>query len=190
VYQVFERQCEIAVQNLDRILGAVGNRVSVVFVSGTDFGTQKGPFISNATYRRLFMPFHKRVNDWIHQHTTWKTFMHTCGSILALIPDFIEAGFDIMNPVQCSATGMDPDELKRRFGDRVAFWGGGIDTQHALPFGSPEQVRTQVRERICSLGPGGGFVFNAIHNVQARVPVENLLALFDAVREYGAYPLH
>ena len=190
VYQVFERQCEIALQNLDSIQAAVGNRVSVVFVSGTDFGTQKGPFISNATYRRLFMPFHKRVNDWIHQHTTWKTFMHTCGSILALIPDFIEAGFDIMNPVQCSATGMDPDELKRRFGDRVAFWGGGIDTQHALPFGSPEQVRTQVRERICSLGPGGGFVFNAIHNVQARVPVENLLALFDAVREYGAYPLH
>jgi len=163
--------------------------VSAVFVSGTDFGTQKGPFISNAAYRKLYMPFHQRVNDWIHQNTTWKTFMHTCGSIIALIPDFVEAGFDILNPVQCSATGMDPDELKKRFGHQVVFWGGGIDTQHVLPFGSPEQVRAQVRERMCSFGPGGGFVFNAIHNVQARVPVENLLALFQAVREYGTYPL-
>lgn len=189
VRQVFERQCEIGLQNLSKIHAVVGNRVSAAFVSGTDFGTQTGSFISRASYRELFMPFHQRVNDWIHRHTTWKTFMHTCGSIIALIPDFIEAGFDILNPVQCSAAGMDPAELKKRFGQQVVFWGGGIDTQHVLPFGTPEQVRSQVRERICSFGPGGGFVYNAIHNVQARVPVENMLALFQAFREYSSYPL-
>jgi hypothetical protein len=189
VRQVFERQCEIALLNLAKIHAVVGNRVSAAFVSGTDFGMQAGPFISRTAYRKLFMPFHRRVNDWIHRHTTWKTFMHTCGSIVALIPDFIEAGFDILNPVQCSAAGMDPAELKRRFGHQVVFWGGGIDTQHVLPFGTAEQVRSQVRDRICSFGPGGGFVFNAIHNVQARVPVENLVALFQAVRDHSHYPL-
>jgi uroporphyrinogen-III decarboxylase len=135
------------------------------------------------------MPFHKRVNDWIHQNTMWKTFIHTCGSVIALIPDFVEAGFDILNPVQCSAAGMDPSELKRRFGDQVTFWGGGVDTQHTLPFGSPDEVRKEVRERIEAFGPGGGFVFNTIHNVQARVPAENLVALYEAVREYRDYPL-
>jgi uroporphyrinogen-III decarboxylase len=135
------------------------------------------------------MPFHRRVNDWIHEHTSWKTFTHTCGSVIALIPDFIEAGFDIMNPVQCSAAGMHPRDLKRQFGDRITFWGGGIDTQHTLPFGTPDQVRQQVRERIAVFGPDGGFVFNTIHNIQARVPVENLLALFETVRECGSYPL-
>jgi hypothetical protein len=189
VYQVFDRQCAIALENLARIYEVVGNRVTAIFVTGTDFGTQKGPFMSNRAYRDLYMPFHKRLNDWIHENTRWKTFMHTCGSIVALIPDFIEAGFDILNPVQCSASGMDPRELKRRFGDQVTFWGGGIDTQRTLPFGSPDQVRDEALERMQILGPGGGFVFNAIHNIQARVPVENLLALFETVRAQGSYPL-
>ena len=118
VYSVFERQCEIGIANLERVHAAVGDRVDVVLVTGTDFGTQQGPFISPATYRDLFMPFHKAVNDWVHAHTTWKTFIHSCGSVSALIPDFIEAGFDILNPVQCSAADMDPRDLKRRFGDR------------------------------------------------------------------------
>ena len=189
VYEVFERQCAIALENLARINKAVGDRVTAAFVTGTDFGTQKGPFLSKRTYRELYMPFHKRVNDWIHNHTAWKTFIHTCGSVIALIPDFIEAGFDILNPVQCSATGMEPLELKRRFGDQITFWGGGIDTQHTLPFGVPHQVRKEARERIRIFGPAGGFVFNAIHNIQARIPVENLIALFETVREYGTYPL-
>lgn len=189
VYRVFERQCEIALANLEKLYQVVGDRVSVLFVTGTDFGMQTGPFISRETYRELYMPFHKQVNDWVHQHTPWKTFIHTCGSVMALIPDFIEAGFDILNPVQTSAAEMDPRELKARFGDRIVFWGGGVDTQRTLPFGTPEEVREQVRERIRIFGRGGGFVFNTVHNVQARVPVENLLALYEAVREYGRYPL-
>jgi hypothetical protein len=183
VYRVFERQCEIALNNLARIHAAVGNRVSVVFMSGTDFGMQTGLFISPKTYRQLYQPFHKVLNDWVHQHTTWKTFIHSCGSVMALLPDFIAAGFDILNPVQCSAANMDPQELKERFGDQIVFWGGGVDTQHTLPFGSPEEVRAQVRERIRIFGRGGGFVFNTVHNVQAQLPVENLLALYAAVKE-------
>jgi hypothetical protein len=187
VYEVFERQCELALANLERIYQVVGDRVSVIFVTGTDFGTQKGPFLSRQTYRELFMPFHQRVNDWVHENTPWKTFTHTCGSVVALLPDFIEAGFDILNPVQCSAAGMDPQLLKDRFGREIVFWGGGVDTQHTLPFGSPDEVRREVRERIEIFRPGGGFVFNTIHNIQARVPVENLVALFEAVRDYRDY---
>ena len=189
IYEVFERQCALGLANLERIFEVVGNRVSVIFVTGTDFGTQKGPFLSKQTYRELYMPFHKRVNDWVHAHTGWKTFIHSCGSVLALLPDFVEAGFDILNPVQCSAAGMDPRMLKEQFGSRLVFWGGGVDTQGTLPFGSPEDVRREVRERIKIFGPGGGFVFNAIHNIQARVPPENLVALFEAVQEYRGYPL-
>ncbi len=187
VYHIFERQCEIALANLERIYGVVGDRATAVFISGTDFGAQNGPFISPKAYRELFAPFHRQVNDWVHTHTPWKTLIHSCGAVAPLIDEFIEAGFDILNPVQTSASGMDPSELKRRFGDRIAFWGGGVDTQRTLPFGTPDQVRRQVRERIMIFGQGGGFVFNTIHNVQAKVPVENLLAMYEAVRDYGAY---
>ncbi len=184
IYRVFERQCEIGIANLERIHAVVGERVDVAFVTGTDFGAQHGPFVSPRTYRELFMPFHKVVNDWVHQNTTWKTFIHSCGSVRALLPDFIEAGFDIENPVQCSAAEMDPRELKGEFGERLTFWGGGVDTQRTLPFGRPEEIRREVRERIEVFAPGGGFVFAAIHNVQAGIPVENLVALYEAVREY------
>ena len=183
VYEVFERQCEIALQNFAKYYDAVGDRVSVVFVTGTDFGTQNGPFMSPAAYRKLFQPFHRRVNDWIHEHTPWKTFIHSCGSIMALMPDLVDAGFDVFNPVQCSAANMDPRTLKEKFGGKVTFWGGGVDTQKTLPFGTPDDIRRQVRERIEIFNPGGGFVFNTIHNVQAGVPVENLLAMYAAVRE-------
>jgi uroporphyrinogen-III decarboxylase len=148
---------------------------------------QTAPLISPNAYRDLYQPFHKRLNDWTHQHTNWKTFIHSCGSVTALLDDFIDAGFDILNPVQCSATHMDPAELKAKFGDRITFWGGGVDTQRTLPFGAPDEVRREVRDRIRIFGPGGGFIFNAIHNIQAKTPVENLLALFDALKEYGSY---
>ena len=186
VYEVFDRQCEIALSNLPKIYEAVGDRVSAVFITGTDFGTQNGPFISGAAYRKLFQPFHRRVNDWVHRHTSWKTFIHSCGSIVKLLPDMVEAGFDVVNPVQCSAAGMDPRTLKQQFGDRVTFWGGGVDTQKTLPFGTPDEVRKEVKERIEVFGAGGGFVFNTVHNVQAGVPVENLVALYEAVRECRA----
>ena len=189
VYEVFERQCEIALANLAKIAAVVGDRVSAVFLTGTDFGTQRGPFISLPAYRDLFKPFHRAVNDWVHAHTNWKTFIHSCGSVAALMEDFIDAGFDIFNPVQCSATDMEPESLKLRFGDRITFWGGAVDTQQTLPFGTPDQVRAEVRERIRAFAPGGGFIFNAIHNIQARTPVENVVALFESLREYGAYPI-
>jgi hypothetical protein len=187
VYKVFERQCEIALANLEKICGVVGDRVTAVFVTGTDFGTQKGPFISPHTYRKLFKPFHVEVNNWIHRNTKWKAFIHSCGSVWALLPDFVDAGFDILNPVQCSAADMGPAQLKERFGDRLTFWGGGVDTQRTLPFGTPEEVRAEVAERIRIFGAGGGFVFNTTHNVQARIPKENLVALYEAVRECGRY---
>ena len=185
VYTVFECQCEIALGNLKKIHRVVGDRVSAVFITGADFGTQRGPFISVGDYRDLFKPFHRQVNDWIHKHTAWKTFIHSCGSVAALIPDFIDAGFDILNPVQCSAFDMEAQSLKNRFGDRITFWGGGVDTQQTLPFGAPDQVRAEVRERIEIFGKGGGFVFNAIHNIQSGTPVENLLALFETFRRYA-----
>jgi hypothetical protein len=183
VYEVFRRQCEIALANLAKYYDAVGDRVSVVFITGTDFGTQQGPFISPKAYRTLFQPFHRRINDWVHEHTPWKTFIHSCGSVVALMPDIVEAGFDILNPVQCSASGMDPGALKERFGAKVTFWGGGVDTQKTLPFGKPDEIRQQVRERMKIFGRGGGFVFNTVHNVQAGTPAENLVALYEAVRE-------
>ena len=182
VMQVFDRQCEIALGNLEKIHAVVGDTVSAVFITGTDFGTQRGPFISNQTYRELYMPFHRRVNDWIHKNTQWKTFIHSCGSVVALMEDFIDAGFDILNPVQCSAEGMGAQALKSRFGDRIAFWGGAVNTQQTLPFGTPDQVRSEVRERIGVFGRGGGFIFNAIHNIQAGTPVENVLAMYETLR--------
>lgn len=181
---VFERQAEVAVANLARLYAVVGDRAAVIQTNGTDFGTQNGPFISPKMYRELFLPYQQRVNGWIHAHTPWKTFMHCCGGIEPLLESIVEAGFDILNPVQCSAKGMDPEDLKRRFGGRLVFWGGGVNTQRTLPFGTPDEVADEVRRRIEIFAPGGGFVFSAIHNVQADVPVENVLAMFEAVAEY------
>jgi len=189
VYKIFERQTAINLANLERIHQAVGERPAVAYVTGTDFGTQNGPLVSPKVYRELFFPFHKQMNDWIHQHTTWKIFLHSCGSIFDLIEDIIAAGFEILNPVQTSAARMEPAELKKKFGDRVTFWGGGVDTQSTLPFGSAEDVRREVRERLRLFGRGGGFVFNAIHNIQAQVPVENVLAMYETALREGCYPM-
>ena len=183
IREVFALHCDIALANLERARQVVGDRVHVLFISGTDFGTQRGPFFATDVYRNLFKPFHARVNDWVHANTSWKTFIHTCGGIEPLIEDFIDAGFDILNPVQCSADGMAPEHLKRTYGDRITFWGGGIDTQKTLPFGTPDQVRDEVKRRVDIFAPGGGFVFGAIHNVQANTPIENLLAMFEAFEQ-------
>ena len=189
VWSVFEKQCEIGLENMKRIHERIGEKISVVYVSGADFGAQNGPLISPKAYRDLYQPFHKIINNWVHENTGWKTFIHSCGSVFKLIPDFIESGFDVLNPVQTSAAGMDPQTLADEFGDRVTFWGGGVDTQHTLPFGTPDEIRAQVRERMHIFGQGGGFVFNPIHNVQSGVPVENLLALYEAVTAFSKYPL-
>jgi hypothetical protein len=183
VRKVFEVQCERALKSIEKLAAAIGDRVHVVFVSGTDFGTQTGQFCSLQTYRELYMPFHKAVNDRIHKLTRWKTFIHSCGAVVPFIPAFIEAGFDVLNPVQCSAKGMDPRWLKREFGRQLVFWGGGVDTQQTLPFGAPADVYRQVRERIDIFAEGGGFVFNGTHNIQSNVPIQNLLAMFRAVKD-------
>ena len=184
VWSVFEKQCEIGLSNLQKIHEVVGDKITAVFITGTDFGTQNGPFISPRSYRKLYQPFHKMLNDWVHKNTHWKTFIHSCGSIYRLLPDIVYAGFDILNPVQTSAADMDAARLKAEFGDRVTFWGGGIDTQKTLPFGSPAEIRQQVKERMELFGKDGGFVFNAIHNIQASTPQENLVSLVEAIQEY------
>lgn len=185
IHQLFDRQSEIALGNLARVHQTIGDTVEAVFLCGTDFGTQTSAFCSVPTFRDLWLPYYKRICDWIHQHTTWKVFKHSCGSVERFYESFIEAGFDIVNPVQCSAVGMDPELLKARYGDRLVFWGGGVDTQKTLPFGTPAEVREQVLRRCEIFAPGGGFVFNAIHNIQAGTPVQNIVAMFDAVREFN-----
>jgi hypothetical protein len=185
VHQIFERQCEVALANLEKVHAAVGDNVQAVFVCGTDFGTQTSSFCSVKTFNNLYAPYYKRVNEWIHKNTAWKTFKHSCGAVSKFIPALIEAGFDILNPVQCSATGMEPEQLKANFGEHIVFWGGGVDTQKVLPFGTPAEVREQVLRRCEIFAPGGGFVFNTIHNTQAQTPVRNIVAMLDAVHEFN-----
>ena len=181
VKAIFEKQCEYALKNIELIYGAIGNKAQAVFISGTDFGTQESLFSSLESYRDLFKPFHIEVNRKIHELTRWKTFIHSCGAIVELIPDLIEAGFDILNPVQISAKGMDAGKLKQEFGKDIVFWGGGIDTQKTLPFGTPEEVYSEVRNNIDIFAEGGGFVFNSVHNIQSNVPLENILSMLRAV---------
>jgi uroporphyrinogen-III decarboxylase len=185
VHKIFEVQCEIALKNLATLIELFGDKVQVSVITGTDFGTQRGPFISIEAYRDLFKPFHEQVNAFVHKNSTWKTFIHSCGSVYKLIPDFIQAGFDVLNPVQCSATDMEAPRLKSEFGKDIVFWGGGVDTQKTLAFGTPDEVYREVLERIGIFSKDGGFVFNAIHNIQGNTPIENVEALFKALRDSG-----
>ncbi|MFP4561806.1 MAG: uroporphyrinogen decarboxylase family protein [Spirochaetia bacterium] len=183
--KVFDREVDIGLTNLDKINRAVGDAVDIVYICGTDFGTQTSTFCSTETYEELYAPYYKRINDWIHGNTSWKTFKHSCGAVAEFIPRFIESGFDIINPVQLSAAGMDGRVLKEKYGDKITFWGGGVDTQKTLPFGTPEEVTREVTERCELFASGGGFVFNTIHNVQAKTPVENVVAMIDAVKDFN-----
>lgn len=185
LHAIFDRQTEIAVENLARVHDAIGNAASVVYICGTDFGAQNTQFCSAETFDSLYAPYYRRMNSWIHEHTTWKTFKHSCGAIAPLIPNLIDAGFDVLNPVQLSAAGMDAADLKKRFGDRIVFWGGGVDTQKTLPFGTPADVRKETLSRCEILGRKGGYVFNPVHNVQARTPIANVVAMIDAVHEHN-----
>ena len=185
VHRIFEKQCAYALANLEKIHARVGDAVDAVFLCGTDFGTQTSTFCSVNTFRDLYFPYYKTLNDWIHKHTKWKTFKHSCGAVERFITPFIECGFDILNPVQCSATNMAPEHLKATYGNFIVFWGGSVDTQKTLPFGTPAEVREEVLERCRIFGADGGFVFNSIHNIQARTPVENIVAMLDAVHEFN-----
>jgi hypothetical protein len=185
VHTIYEEQTRIALDNLARIHAVVGDTIDAVFLCGTDFGTQTSSFCSVKTFRGLWLPYYQQVCDWIHRHTTWRVFKHSCGSVERFFDSFLEAGVDIMNPVQCSAAGMDAATLKARYGDRLVFWGGGADTQKTLPFGTPAEVREETLRRLEIFAPGGGFIFNTIHNIQAGTPVANVAAMLDALREFA-----
>jgi uroporphyrinogen decarboxylase len=172
----------------DRVLAEAGEYLQVVMV-GDDLGTQHGPMISPEAYRKLVKPAQKRVWQFIKGRTKAYLFLHSCGSVRKFIPDWIELGLDILNPVQVAAKDMDPGELKREFGKDLTFWGGGCDTQRVLTFGTPDDVEKDVRKRIAQFAPGGGFVFNQIHNIQPQVPPENIVRMFETVLKYGVYPL-
>ncbi|MGI6174885.1 MAG: uroporphyrinogen decarboxylase family protein [Christensenellales bacterium] len=186
VHEVFSYQTEIALKNCELFRQACGDKIQVIEVSGYDLGTQRGPYIMTDTYREFYYPYLKKVNDWVHKNTNWKTFYHTCGSIVEFLPILHEMGVDILNPVQCSAEGMDPKFLKETWGDKFTFWGAGVDTQKTLPFSTPEEVYEEVMQRLEVFAPGGGFVFNAIHNVQGPTTAKNLMSMFNAIKDYNA----
>ena len=181
IREVFRLQTDIMLKNMELYRQAVGDRIQILWVSGTDLGTQHSIFLRRETFLKLYAPFYREMNDWIHKHTNWKTFYHCCGAIYPILDDMADMGVDTINPVQCSAAGMAPERLKAEFGDRLVFWGGGVDTQDILPFGTPDEVEAQARERLRILGAGGGYVFSTIHNIMARVPVENLIRLYETV---------
>jgi hypothetical protein len=185
IHKVFERQCATALQNLKKIKQVAEENVDVVFICGTDFGTQRSTFCSVQTFCDLYMPYYRKINSWIHENTSWKTFKHSCGAVEPLIEAMIECGFDILNPVQCSAQGMDPVQLKKEFGEQIVFWGGGVETQTTMAFGSPEEVRKEVLQRCEIFAEKGGFVFTSVHNIQADTPLENIVAMIDAVKEFN-----
>jgi uroporphyrinogen decarboxylase len=172
---------ETQFSNLSLYLEAVGNYVQIIQF-GDDLGMQDRPMMSRNMYQKYLMPGHQKLFQHVHQNSTCAVFLHSCGSIYPLIPDLIAAGVDILNPVQTSAKNMDPKQLKDEFGDQITFWGGGCDTQHVLPFAGPDEVAQHVRERVEIFAPGGGFVFNPIHNIQADVPPENIISMFDTAR--------
>jgi hypothetical protein len=184
-HEMMDRSVEATIRCLDMVYEAVGDQCFAWGIAADDSGTQRGEFIRPDLWAEMLKPHYKKLCDWVHAHTSWKVYLHSCGSVYRLIPHFIEAGIDILNPVQTSAAEMDPERLKKEFGDRLVFWGGGCDTQRVLGSAAPEEVREHVRQRMQIFSPGGGFVFNQVHNIQANVPPENILAMFDAAYEFG-----
>jgi len=186
VTQLLSKLLEINIAATDRFLEAAGRYIQV-FRAGDDLASQTGPIMSPQLFRAILKPVYKKYFDFVKSKTSAKIFFHSCGNVVELIDDLVEAGVEIINPVQVTAMG-DTAGLKQRFGDRVVFW-GGIDTQHVMPHGSVSEVETEVRRRIRDLGSDGGFVLAAVHNIQPDVPPQNILAMADAARKFGTYPL-
>jgi uroporphyrinogen decarboxylase len=184
VNALLDKLLELNMELFDEYLGAVGPYVDVV-PCGDDLGTQLGPLISPTLYRTYLKPRQRELFRFVKQRTKARLFFHTCGGVYPFIPELIEVGVDILNPVQVSAAGMDTERLKAEFGDRLCFW-GGVDTQHVLPFGTPGDVRQEARRRIRDLGQGGGYVLGAVHNIQTGVPAANIVAMYEAAEEGGA----
>jgi len=162
----------------------VGDVVDLVRF-GDDLGTGNGPFMDPKLYRKLFKPRHKVMVDYVKEHSQMHTFLHSCGSIYRVIPDLIDVGFEVLNPVQINSRDMEPERLKREFGQDVTFWGGGANTRDVLNKATPEEVKDHVTELLEIFMPGGGFVFNTVHNILPDVPPENIVAMFEAVEEYS-----
>lgn len=183
---LLDKLVEANIRQLEEILPQVEGWVQIIQV-GDDLGMQTGPQLSLKLYRKIVKPRHKKLYEYIKTHSKAYLFLHSCGAIFDFIPDFIEMGVDILNPVQISAQGMDSKKLKKEFGKEIVFWGGGCDTQKVLPFGTPKDVEEEVKRRIEDFAPGGGFVFCQVHNIQAKVPPENIEAMYEAVKKFGRY---
>ena len=183
---LLDKLVEANIQRLKQVLPAVEGYVQIV-QTGDDLGIQTGPQLSPKLYREIVKPRHKWLYQYLREHTDAYIFIHTCGSVYEFIPDFIEMGIDILNPVQVSAKNMDTKKLKDEFGKDVTFWGGGCDTQKVLPFGTPSEIKEEVKKRIEGLAPDGGFVFTQVHNIQAGIPPENIMAMYEAVKNFGKY---
>lgn len=184
VERLVEALMEIHLRGLAKVCTAVGDVVDILRF-GDDLGMISGPLMSPEVYRTLFKRHHTRLNDYVHTHSWMKTFLHSCGSISRLLPDLIDAGYDIINPVQTNCVEMDPATLKREFGGDITFWGGGCDTAAVLNKATPDEVRRHVLERCAIFAPKGGFVFNSIHNILPEVPPQNIIAMFKAVHEFN-----
>jgi uroporphyrinogen decarboxylase len=186
-HAVFRKITDIILASLEHYLDLVGPYIQVVKI-GDDLGGQENCLMSPLTYRQTIKPYHQEIFCLIKQRSVARAFLHTCGSVYKLLPELIDAGVDILNPVQVSAKGMDTARLKAEFGDRLVFW-GAIDTQHVLPHGTVEDVQIEVKRRVSDLAAGGGYVVAPVHNVQADVPAENVVAMYQTARQVGRYPL-
>lgn len=184
--ELHAKKCESLLKRIQQLAQATG-KYSQIFAIYQDWGTQRGELISPAMFSEIVAPHYKKIFDWIHANTNWKIFFHTCGSIFNIIPHMIDMGVDILNPIQCNAANMEPEKLKAAYGDKLTFWGGGVDTQSVYCTGTPEEVREQARQRIAALGKGGGYIFAPTQDTQADVPVANVEAMLQAVRDFGVY---
>jgi len=184
VERLLEALMEQHLATLEQVCRAVGD-IADILRFGDDLGMDSGPFMPPELYRRLFKPQHKRLCQYVKKHSQMHTFLHSCGSIYSLIPDLIDAGFEIINPVQTSCRDMEPERLKRQFGQDITFWGGGCDTRSVINRSTPAEVKAHVLERLEIFAPGGGFVFNTVHNILPEVPPENIVAVFEAVKEFN-----
>ncbi len=183
---LLERTLKFWMDYFDGFMAEVGDLIDIVMI-GDDLAGQYGPLFSPDFYRRIVKPRQKKLVQHIRSLTDAKIWYHTCGSCITLIPELLDNGIDILNPVQISAVNMDPVELKKRYGDRIVFWGGGCDSQRVLPFASPEEIKQHVRQNVEAFKTGGGYVFNNVHNIQADVPPENIVAMYEAAYEFGFY---
>ncbi|MCP4642580.1 MAG: hypothetical protein GY851_19200 [bacterium] len=185
--RLYGKLADLKIAYWETVLGELGDVVDVV-AENDDYGTQESQLIAPDQFRQLFKPHMKRVFDTIKKLApNARLFFHSCGNVRPILPDFIELGIDILNPVHVSAAGMEPVALKKDFGDAITFWGGGVETQHVLPQGTPDEVRDDVRRNLDALAPGGGYVFNTVHNIMGEVPPENIMAMWDALQEFGVY---